>query len=73
MSDFDIPRNLNFARACAPFSQRGGFPLSDLLPIIPPGAKLGSKSAVDRYQSETDSTLSVSLISYRKLLANGAA
>ena len=42
----DLTR-LSFARATEPFSERGQFPRTDLLPIIPPGAKLVSKTAVD--------------------------
>lgn len=38
---------LAFAKAALPFIQRAAFSQNDLLPIIPPGAKLLAKSAVD--------------------------
>lgn len=40
-----------FAAAKAVFEHRGQFPAADLLPIIPPGAKVASKSAVDPSQA----------------------
>jgi hypothetical protein len=46
----EVSAKLSFAKATNPFIQRGQFPIKDLLPIIPPGAKLGSKSAVDSSQ-----------------------
>lgn len=39
-----------FSKASAPFVQRGLFPASDLLPIIPPGAAVNQRSAVDSSQ-----------------------
>ena len=41
----------HFSKATMQFVQRGQFPAGDLLPIIPPGAKLASKSAVDSTQA----------------------
>ena len=40
-----------FSKATAPFIMKGHFPSEDLLPIIPPGAKVASKSAVDGTQA----------------------
>lgn len=39
-----------FSKSTAPFILKGRFPPEDLLPIIPPGAKVASKSAVDAKQ-----------------------
>lgn len=39
-----------FSKASAPFAQRGLFPASDLLPIIPPGAAVNQRSAIDSSQ-----------------------
>jgi len=38
--------DLTFAKASLPFLQQGAFPAKDLLPIIPPGAKIGSSSVI---------------------------
>lgn len=51
MSDIIIQHKPTFASAARPFVERGGFPQNDLLPIIPPGAKIASQSAVDHTQA----------------------
>jgi Family of unknown function (DUF5906) len=51
MTDFQTAGKPTFSKATAPFIVKGHFPPEDLLPIIPPTAKLASKSAVDSSQA----------------------
>jgi hypothetical protein len=51
MSESPSTIKLAFGKAASTFSHRGQFPSQDLLPIIPPGAKVASKSAVDQTQA----------------------
>lgn len=50
MSENLLVHKPSFAKATQPFIQRGQLPPKDLLPIIPPGAALSPKSAVDNSQ-----------------------
>ena len=51
MSETAQTIKLAFGKAASIYSHRGQFPANDLLPIIPPGAKVASKSAVDKSQA----------------------
>lgn len=43
-------RKLNFASAATPFAQQAKIPPSDLLPLVPPGAKIAEDSTVKPFQ-----------------------
>lgn len=43
-------RKLNFASAANPFAQQAKIPSSDLLPLVPPGAKVAEDSTVKPFQ-----------------------
>lgn len=47
MTDTTASIKRNFSLASREFTTKGGFPQNDLLPIIPPGAKVNPKSSVD--------------------------